>query len=240
MRVTVRRAAGSLVGLVCVAVALSTLANRLLWGYWWTPPTVATAFSKAQRLRAIGLWEVRQGQPLRAVLQGQSALQAERWKELPLWGWHGLMRLRDAAAHVGDAGVMNSLTPGDLAAVWASLRGETPWFVTAPPYSDSASSGWLLVAEVSSDGRRTFVVGYQTSEIADDRYAYEEAVLESGEALRRVQSVHYFFEVSGLEFLSLPVLLVVSSILVLAVTVCVLGMLSFGRRLRRARELRSA
>jgi hypothetical protein len=190
--------------LACLSLFLSLCENRLLWGHWIAPPTVSEAFGCIDNLRAISSFssrgsgsalqlEPREDNLRRAryfcgiagheCIEGQLLLALERKARL------------EAAPEVraGTIALAEKLLHGHL---WRPR-------VRDPKYKalGAHSFGWIV--NFSCPAAEYVVIAYRTGEIANDRHAYAEALVEiRGGSWRLVRQVHYYFDIAGIEGLT--------------------------------------
>ena len=203
--------------LLGLGLMLALVENRIFWGFFVSRPSLERELQKGDVLVAFSVLKFtprptalvgaernatadrvaricRLG--LNECLEGQLVLRLER-----------LGSRRDRAVDVG--------TPM-LHAAWEELTGKG-WLprVRDPAYPGRPRSGLAILFRKPQDGEYLLVT-YVTSEIANDHYAYSEAlfrVSSSGAAL--VKQIHFFLDIAGIEGLEWPLLWPVNVILLL-------------------------
>lgn len=221
-------------GALC-ALSVALVAQYSLWGFVFHTPSLASLLGDQVDLRRASLVEISNGRIARELLEGDDVLKSEKWESVSAPYLYGFERLVGQATTLAKKRHLKlaAVDPELMNAIWTELRfHEEDWYRVEPPFRRTANNGWLVILDTSANGRRTVLAAHRTSEIANDRFAYQEAALEvSLGRLKWIGSAHYRFEVAGLEFLGLPTLLVLSGTVVLLVS---LSLVFYGRWRRRA------
>ncbi|XXF77915.1 hypothetical protein P2318_33420 [Myxococcaceae bacterium GXIMD 01537] len=100
-----------------------------------------------------------------------------------------------------------------------------------------------MVATYRVDGELRTVVGFQTGELNNDTHGYVEVLFRgAGPGAEFIESVHYYFDVAGIEFATPGFLIVVSQmaacLLSAAILLAMLGVSALGQMWRRFQEAR--
>jgi len=138
-----------------------------------------------------------------------AATGSDRWTESPM---------------VGDR---------DIQSAMASIRK-----LKLAPFLHEDQKGFGAIAVYEVDGETKTVACFHTLEIANDTHGYVEVLFRgSGSNIEREDSLHYFFDVAGIEFATPKVLTAIG--MVCAYFVASLTFIStyvFGARVRRRRR----
>jgi hypothetical protein len=204
------------------STVVSLLLSKVLWGYWVSPPSV--------------------------IKTGEDHTLAVSAIKYDLNDWSEMALTADAGSHASlpvEASDcpenrliqgLRAVPPPLPPAVSAQLRQLVIANVNSAPheqtYADSATR-WQGVALLQTNGdERRVIVGRHTGEISDDRYLYvEDLYAFEGERIIPRRQVQFFFEVAGLEGLSLGVIWVMTTV----VAVLVASGLGIARKLNAPR-----
>lgn len=101
---------------------------------------------------------------------------------------------------------------------WKALQKAEPIRALDESYVSSSLTGRGVVLQFNDGGRDELIVARHTAPIANDRYSYSEALVRVGEDNPR-RSFSFRFDVAGLEFLTLPVLMLLNVVFAMTVLI---------------------
>jgi hypothetical protein len=210
MQTKLMRLAGATLFIALAAAALATMETRLMWGYWIRRPSIASSLGGVEKVFRVSLL------PLDRVLSGyeqKRLLDDARSRCTPpsnecLEGRVLLAIGANAAPAPSDSG------EDALRAAWERETSERPLPVpTDSKYRDSASRLSGVAIHFHRQDGEYVVLAYRTSEIANDRYIYSEALYRvQGTVTEPIRSDRFTYEIAGLEFLDWPVLWLLNTI----------------------------
>ena len=192
----------------CVSLGLAVLQNWVLWGYWFSRPTLAEALEEGSVVRGFSMLDFRSGGVTQVPDRGTAAEAARRVCQ-PERNECREGRLVARAERV--FGALEGVPQVDstiLATAWAELKGRG-WLpqVRDPQYRESGVPKAGLALLFVKGNQDLLLLAYRTSEIANDRYAYSEVLQEIGPGeVRIIQQTRFFLDIAGLEGLEWPIL----------------------------------
>lgn len=203
--------------LAALSVLSSVVEHRALWGYWWSRPSFASAVEGATAVKAFSILRFEN----RLVFAQLDRLQAlnrlknqEGSKGASLVEAQLLERL--GLGH-GSLDQLPEVSQTTLEGSWRELlsKGWLPK-VRDPRYRDSGIPVSGLAARFLKGNSEYLLLAYKTSEIANDRYAYSEALFDNlDSAPSLLKQEHFFYEIAGLEGIGYAVLLPINAALFL-------------------------
>lgn len=189
--------------LAVVSGSLAAAQNKLLWGYWFTRPSLASELRGAEHVFGVSAL-VFAGTP--HVSQDRTVLETARRRCRPVSNecleGRLLLALDPHAAAAAD--VRDDL----LQQAWSRHVSRLPLpRAAARGYEASAHPTAGIALNFRRGGRDYVALAYRTSEIANDRYVYSEVLyrLET-DRLDDVRMERYFYEIAGIEGLDWRVL----------------------------------
>ncbi len=191
-----------------ISLGLAAMENRVLWGYWFSRPTLASALDGATSLRGFSMLDFRSGSATQVPDRLAAAAAARRVCQ-PERNECREGRLVARAERV--FGALDGIPEVDAAMLQASWkevqsRGWLPQ-VRDPQYQASGVPKAGLALFFVKGNQDLLLLAYRTSEIANDRYAYSEVLQEVRPGnLRIVRQTQFSLDIAGLEGLEWPVL----------------------------------
>jgi hypothetical protein len=196
---------GKLLIWVCACGLLGLLQNRLLWGFWLHRPSLAAELRESSEILALSTFSFDE--------ERLPVLSPNRQEDL---AWYKAFCGRESDQNECLEGAMiaelerkgliaahtSEISTTYLREVWSGLQGSL-WRarVREPRYRKTgAPARGLAIHYLTPGGEERMLLSWRTSEVANDRYAYAEALagLKHGQPSLKRQ-IHFFFEVAGLE-----------------------------------------
>ncbi len=190
------RAAVCTLLLIGASAPLALGENKLVWGYWIQRPTIASSLLGVDEV--LGISSLPIGSAPQTALDRASLLKARgRCEPSSNECLEGrlLPALGGREAKAGE--VRDSL----LREAWAAELKERPLPLPKDPaYQSSARSVTGLGIRFRRGGGEYVALAYRTSEVANDRHIYSEALYRlSGRNLEPVRQERFLYEIAGLE-----------------------------------------
>ncbi|NMO18234.1 hypothetical protein HPC49_17355 [Pyxidicoccus fallax] len=216
-----RRIAAWLLVPLAFGVCLGLLTSRLYWGYFWHPPIVE--LPSDARPVALSLFQTGPGGTLLPREERDAALRREL-EDCPDPAECTYGRVLEA--HGAERWLAAPLVPEGEARAALALAGRS----SPVPYFHEGAEGFAFVARYAAQGEERTVFGFHSRELKNDVHGYVEMVFRGSEPLG---SVHYWYEVAGIEGATGPVLVGLGVFLAYLLTGVVLLGLTVVRLLRR-------
>lgn len=203
-----------ILSLVVISALFAVVQNKLLWGYWWQRPSMAHSLNGIDKL--VGISSLPPG----SLSQGSSTPGATANALAPCRPVSNeCLEGRLLLALDGHATEAAEMQPALLSQVWVKEEADRPL-----PLATDASIRTTVRPESGLGihffkGSEEYVlVAYRSSEAANDRYVYSEAMYRlTGGKLTLVDEDRFYYEVAGFESIDWRVLwpldLVVLSVL---------------------------
>ena len=223
--------------LVAVALALALVQNWLMWGFLVSRPSLAGELDNVEAVLGLSMLRFSRGGvaalPIEESYARSAAAQAVKsfcYPESLNECREGrlMIRLEKGRGPIDQIPNVASLL---LNEAWQELlaKGWVPR-VRDARYCDSGAPTAGLAIHFRKAGRELLRLAYRTSEVANDRYAYSEALYRlTGSEPTLEKQVHFFLEIAGLERLEWPLLWPANFVLV------VIGAVVIGAVRRRQR-----
>jgi hypothetical protein len=189
--------------LIAASALLALGQNKLMWGYWLQRPSIASSLGGVDEVLGISFL------PLGSVSQlppDRASLLKARGRCEPLS--NECLEGRLLQALDGRDGNVGEVRDGLLREAWSKENRERPLPLPKDPtYQHSAQPVSGLGIHLRRGGEEYLALAYRTSEVANDRYVYSEALYRfSGGGLVPVRQERFFYEVAGLEAIDWRVL----------------------------------
>ena len=230
MRVTFAR---RLIIVLVIALLAAVGQHWYLWRFVFVEPSVLRDVSKSARVKALTVFEYNSGHwlrlPLRGVIPDAETACAARPKACMDYG------VVTTAIHLARTSDIPEVPEDVLAKAWRALEEAEPVKPIDDTYVASSRTGRGVVMQFSDGGHEQLIIGRHSAQLANDRYSYSEASIVEGELTPR-RHVSFRFDVAGVEFLTMPVLIMLNlgaAIILLVGWTCVESL----RRRLRLREL---
>jgi hypothetical protein len=215
--------------LIAVSGLLALSQNKLIWGYWIQRPSVASSLSEADEV--LGISSLQLGSVAQVFDQAFFVKVRARCDPPSNECLEGkiLLALGGREANAGE--VRNAL----LQEIWSKEERERPLPISRDPKFQRSAPVEGLGVHVRKRGEEYVALGYRSSEIANDRFIYSEALYKvSGGNIKRIRQERFFYEVAGLEVIDWRFLWLLNFA---GIAVCVAIVVFIKkRRLRRARK----
>jgi hypothetical protein len=199
---------------VTVLAGLSLLAaigeNWLLWGYLVSRPTLTPRLADAVGIRGFSVFTLDESLVVSGGDDRTRGIEDRRGECLPV----ERNECREGAIIVrleqrfGDLREIPDVANGLLQEAWQELRRKG-WFpsVRDPRYSRSGQPVGGAAVHFRRIQADRILLAYRTSELANDTYAYSEALFDlSGGKARLVEQTHFYLDIAGLEGVEWPLL----------------------------------
>jgi hypothetical protein len=214
---TIKSAVSWLVIMAFTAATLSLLENRLLWGFWYTRPSLVENLKGMDELCGVSVLffepdlSIKLGprseldsmaqfcsRPINECIEGSLLVQLRRDKRPPQ--------------------SVPEVNPEILDLAWEHMRSDI-LFREGKDSRHPAHSGHPvrgLAVHFRESGESYILLSYRTSEISEDRHMYLETLLRlpGNNKVVVVRSISFFFEIAGLEFLTVEKLFPINFLLI--------------------------
>lgn len=189
--------------LILASGLLAVGENKLMWGYWVERPSVARSLGDIDGVFGVSAlplgsaWQEPRGRASQRAERGYCRTPSNECPERRL-----LLALGGREAGITE------VRDGLLGEVWSEETSRNPVPVPKDPaYERSARPVTGLAVHLRSEGREFVALAYRTSEVANDRYIYSEALYRLGQrGLELVRHERFSYEIAGFEAIDWRVL----------------------------------
>jgi hypothetical protein len=186
---------------------LGLVENRLFWGYWLSRPSLSDPLNSATSLiGASALWFDANGNPV-IIKDRSEAFEADT--SFCRKSSDRNECLDGSIIHaLREKGLLDAQTPQVsrrlLEQVWPTIAPDLWHPKVSPRYRATGIPINGLAVHFHTQKGERLLLTRRTSEVADDRYAYLEALLALSPRLRLQKQIHFFYEIAGLEGIGWP------------------------------------